>query len=158
MDTIRQVMLAACFTGIALSAANASAIGERLRGQLGFLFALVFAISVLAPIASGSTDISLDFPTVSDEALSLESSERQNGLILRRVEKNLEDTARAALLNAGIVCEEIDVSANICDESGISISRASVSCSDFDAARAILSEILGSNVPITEVNANAAAD
>lgn len=151
MDMLREIMLAACFTGAAISVAGSAAFGEKLRGQLGFLFSLIFALAVIAPIASGDTQINFNVAEFSEESMYRDASDEYNAQILKRVEDNLEKTAAEALAGAGIECSEIHIYANISEDNSISIVKASVACEDFDSARAVLSGILGSDVDIAEV-------
>lgn len=144
-------MLAACFTGAALSVAGSAAFGERLRGQLGFLFALVFALAVITPIASGNTEIDFDIPDFSDNIVYPNASEEYSEEFLRLTQENLEKIAREALAGAGIECREIHIYANISEDNSISIVKASVACKDFEGACAVLRGILGSDADITEV-------
>lgn len=156
MDTLRQIMLAACFAGAALSLSGAAAFGERLRGQAGFLFSLIFALAVISPVASG--EVRFDIPDFSREELALEASEKYDGMLLDRIEDNLEKAALEALEAEGIVCDEICIRAYISEDSRISITKADVSCDDFGKACDVLRVILGSDVNVTEVSAGNEAE
>ena len=122
METIKAAVAAACFVGIAISAADIIKPSEAFNKQVKFIFTLIFLISILTPFISGSVNLTLSAIDTEPFLYRRERFDaRLDGEMKRLTEEKLAEAVGDKLKAEGLDWKIIKVNVNISDNSDISI-------------------------------------
>ena len=157
MNTIKMMIGTACFIGIAISIADMIKPSEKFNKQIRMIFSLTFVLSILTPIVSSGFDFSISQDTMSTNGSQYsEMDTAVDNQIKMMTENNIANSLMVKLVESGIKCNEIDVSINIDENSGISINKIEIDSDDNEKSKMIISTLLsiGEEVIITKENKN----
>jgi CCR4-NOT transcriptional regulation complex NOT5 subunit len=144
MDTLKAMVGIACFTGIALSAADMLKPGEKFNRQIRFIFSLVLMLSVIAPLLGGKINFSFAQADVSAFEGQLGVIEKASDIeLLRLTQDNLNEIIEQRLREIEINCEAVQTTVNISDDASISIIKIELKTSNDKKARAEISAMFG---------------
>ena len=121
------------------------------------IFSLTFVLSILTPIMSSGFDFSISQDTISTNGSQYSEMDATVDNQLRTItENNIADSLTVKLIESGIKCNEINVSINIEENSGISINKIEIDSDDNEKSRIIISTLLsiGEEVIIIKENKN----
>jgi hypothetical protein len=112
----------ACFIGIVIALIDALSPSDKFKKQLKVMFALIFMLAVITPIADGSIDFSGDTVAAYADRDYLESSKAAGETYLetavgRNISRNLDEILKAK----NIYPQKIETSINIIDDGSIDI-------------------------------------
>lgn len=150
MDKFRASVTAVAVASAAVCLVESLVSGTRLRKQMKLLLDAVLAIVILIPFANGS--IAFEMPEISDipQPESNHALEIYNESLSRTAAENVGAVLYEQLGAAGISCGKLDIDVNISAEGSISISRVTVNADDFEAARDIIRNSLGSGTEVID--------
>ena len=157
MNTIKMMIGTACFIGIAISIADMIKPSEKFNKQIRMIFSLAFVLSILTPIMSSGFDFSISQDIISTNGSQYSEMDATVDNQLRTItENNIADSLTVKLIESGIKCNEINVSINIEEDSGISINKIEIDSDDNEKSRMIISTLLsiGEEVIIIKENKN----
>ena len=150
MEQLRTTVLSACFLSTAVGICSLVRPGGRLTGQIRFLFALLFVVSLVSPLAG------LDLTQVPAEyTAAIQAQDRAGELgaaadaaLVRTASEQAAQAVAALLGEAGITCAQAEAGIHIDEDGCISLTEVRVSCSDCALAGRILRETLGEGVEL----------
>jgi hypothetical protein len=121
LDGLRAIAAVACFAGIVISMIDVLAPSDKFLKQMKMMFALMFLLCVVTPVAKG--DITFDDFAVSASVESdlRDSQAAGDEYFTRAVENNISRNLADILRTGGIETEKIETSINISESGGISI-------------------------------------
>ncbi|MDR0991307.1 MAG: hypothetical protein LBL87_00190 [Ruminococcus sp.] len=151
MDGISASAAVACFAGIVISMVDVLSPSDKFLKQMKIMFALMFILCVVTPIARG--DITFDDFAVSASAeTELENSSAAGDEYFKRaVERNISRNLEEILSEAGIETEKIETSINISENGGISINVIEAFIKDGDMAETALDALFEASGETAEV-------
>ncbi|MBQ8927088.1 MAG: hypothetical protein IJ055_02290 [Oscillospiraceae bacterium] len=148
MEQLRTSVTSACFLSCAVAIAGMLRPGKRLDGQLRFLFALLFVVSLVSPF------LSMDLTAFPAQALTVQETQTQaleeaaQAALLRNAENACAQAVTDLLLAQGITCADVHASIHIDEDGRISLTEVEAACSDPAMAVRILRDALGEGVEL----------
>jgi hypothetical protein len=138
MDGFREASAIACFIGIVIAIIDALVPSEKFTRQLKIMFAVVFCLVVVTPIANGT--IVFDTASVaayaSSDALA-DSKIAGEKLLERAVGRNISRSLTEELKSAKISPQNIETTVNISENGSIDITVIDLQINPKDADRAL---------------------
>ncbi|MDR0903854.1 MAG: hypothetical protein LBM59_04415 [Ruminococcus sp.] len=122
MEGFRLAAGVACFMGIVIALVDALSPSEKFRKQLKVMFAVIFMLAVITPIADGSINFSGETVAAYADRDYLEASKLAGESYLetsigRNISRNLDEILKAE----NIYAEKIETSINISQTGSIDI-------------------------------------
>lgn len=142
MDTVKLIIGAACFTGLAISVAEMLKPSETFNKQIKLIFALVFIISIFSPVAAGGIDFSFSGSEIEANGGYNAVDEVVDEGLKGTIEENIATELKIKLLETGIKCGSIKVNINMDENSSISINKVEIDTDDNEKARNMLMSLL----------------
>jgi hypothetical protein len=121
MSGFMQASGVACFIGIVIAIVDALSPSDKFAKQLKMMFALVFMLCVVTPIASGEITFDDGLADVYAESTIETAVQNTDDYIKRSVERNLSRNLTEVLRENGITVKNIETSINISDSGSIDI-------------------------------------
>jgi hypothetical protein len=141
MDGLRAASAVACFAGIVISMIDVLSPSDKFLKQMKIMFALMFLLCVVTPIARGEIRFD-DFAVTASVETELGQSEAAGEEYFKRaVESNISRNLAEILADEGIETQKIKTSINISENGGISISVIEAFIKDTGKADAALSAL-----------------
>jgi hypothetical protein len=153
MEGFRLAAGVACFIGIVIALVDALAPSDKFKKQLKVMFAVIFMLAVITPIADGSIDFSGD--TVAAYAASdyLEASKvAGESYLTNSIGRNISRNIDEILMAENIYAQKIETSINILENGSIDITVIDLTVDETVAKRA--SEILSEKLDGEEFTVN----
>ncbi|MDR0986185.1 MAG: stage III sporulation protein AF [Ruminococcus sp.] len=153
MEGFRLAAGVACFIGIVIALVDALAPSEKFKKQLKVMFAVIFMLAVITPIADGSIDFSGDTIAAYADTDYLAASKAAGESYLetsigRNISRNIDELLKAE----NIYAQKIETSINILDNGSIDITVIDLTVDEKEADRA--SEILSEKLSGEEFTVN----
>ena len=148
MDNFVSAVRAVCYVSVGICIVRCITDGTRLRAQAEFIFKLIFAVAVTAPVVSGAFSIELPDLSAFDSTDYSFSAEIYENVLKSQLSDNISDVLREQLSAAGIKTEKIDTEVNISEDGSIIINRVIISTSDFEASAAIIRSSIGQETEV----------
>jgi hypothetical protein len=121
LDGLQAASAVACFAGIVISMIDVLSPSDRFLKQMKIMFALMFILCVVTPIARGEIRFD-DFAVAASAETELGNSAAAGDEYFRRaVESNISRNLEEILSDEGILTQKIKTSINISENGGISI-------------------------------------
>jgi hypothetical protein len=138
MDGFREASAIACFIGIVIAIIDALVPSEKFTKQLKIMFAVVFSLVVITPIANGTIVFDTDSVSAYASADALtESKIAGEALLERAVGRNISRSLAEELKNAEISPQNIETTVNISENGSIDITVIDLQIHPQDADRAM---------------------
>jgi hypothetical protein len=151
MNGLSAAAAVACFAGIVISMIDVLSPSDKFLKQMKIMFALMFILCVVTPIASGEITFD-DFAVAASVETELDSSSAAGDeYFIRAVESNISRNLAEILSDEGIETEKIKTSINISESGGISINVIEAFIKNGDEADAALSALYKASGETAEV-------
>ncbi|MDR0946437.1 MAG: hypothetical protein LBM87_01635 [Ruminococcus sp.] len=153
MGAFRIAAGAACFIGIVISIVDSLSPSQKFTKQLKIMFALIFILCVITPLANGS----INFTEIAAPAIAQANSAEISGLngeeyyirsIINNINRNLKEELKANYINA----VNLETSINISETGSISISVIDCTLSDPSQAEEALNVLSGASGGLAQIN------
>ncbi|MDR0974601.1 MAG: stage III sporulation protein AF [Ruminococcus sp.] len=142
MEGFRLAAGVACFMGIVIALVDALSPSEKFRKQLKVMFAVIFMLAVITPIADGSIDFSEESIEAYADTDYLEASRNAGETYLETsIGRNISRNIDEVLKGEDITAEKIETSINILENGSIDITVINLTINPTNAERA--AEIIG---------------
>lgn len=152
MEEFKASVLVVCTVSAGICIVENLVSGTGLKNQMKLLLRLIFAVVIVTPFIRGS--FRLELPELDDfDAADYEySQELYREELCSQMSESISRVLLEQLTAAGIGCSEIVTEVNISDENSIYISRVIVSTDNFEAAKAVIVNNLGSETEVVNGN------
>jgi hypothetical protein len=151
LDGLRAAAAVACFAGIVISMIDVLAPSDKFVKQMKIMFALMFILCVVTPIASGEIRFD-DFAVAASIETQLEGSQTAGeDYFASAVEHNISRNLIEILTAGGIETEKIETSINISENGGISINVIEAFIKDESKAEAAAQALYAASGETAEV-------
>jgi hypothetical protein len=139
MDGFREASAIACFIGIVIAIVDALIPSEKFNKQLKIMFAVVFCLCVITPIANGTIEFDSDSVAAYASADSMSESKIAGEEVLARaIGRNISRSLEEELRAQKITPQEIATTVNISENGSIDITVIDLQINPQDAARAVV--------------------
>lgn len=156
MDAFIIMSRTACFVGLAIALMDTLYPSEKFNRQIRMIFALVFLISMAAPIVKGEVKFEQSGAFDAVSSYEVNSGYAENAAALA-AKNGVRDGISSYLEENKIFAEEIQTSINISNNSSISINEIELHLADAsqseEAAR-LLKEAFGDETVIRIISSN----
>jgi hypothetical protein len=137
MSGFSQASGVACFIGIVIAIIDALAPSDKFSKQLKVMFALVFMLCVITPIANGDITFDGGIIDVYAESSIEQAAMNTDAYIARSVERNISRNLTEILREKDIAVKNIETSINISESGSIDITVIDLSIDPEEADRAV---------------------
>lgn len=148
MDNFVAAVRAVCYVSVGICIVQSITDGTKLRSQAGFIFKLIFAVALTAPIVGGVFNIELPDLSAFDSTEYSYSNEIYENELRAHLSENISAVLRDQLYAAGIKTEKIDTDVNISEDGSININRVIISTSDYEASAEIIRDSIGQETEV----------
>ena len=155
MEIISKMVASGCFIGIAICAADIIKPDDRFSGHIRLIFSLIFTLVFFSPLIKSKPLEILNCQAEYDSEVMADSvGNAVDAEMKKAVEQNISNTLGGKLREENILYDEISVNVNIDDSSSIIINEVCITTQNFDEAKKIIENQLGSGVIIYEGEKN----
>lgn len=128
METIRYIIMIACFVGIAISMLDIITPEDKLKKQIRLIFSLVFIITIMSPIVKGKVKFETpDLENIKNSDAYLGVTNTYNNALADYFAVNIENNINEKLKVNDIYTKQVDLVTKTDDQQRIDISEVKVS-------------------------------
>lgn len=155
MEIISKMVASGCFIGIAICAADIIKPDDRFSGHIMLIFSLIFTLVFFSPLIKNKPSEILNCQAEYDsEIMEGSVGNAVDDEMKKAVEQNISNSLGGKLEEENILYDEISVNVNIDESSSIIINEVYITTQNFDEAKKIIENQLGSGVVVYEGEKN----
>ena len=155
MEIISKMVASGCFIGIAICAADIIKPDDRFSGHIMLIFSLIFTLVFFSPLIKNKPSEILNCQAEYDsEMMEGSVGNAVDDEMKKAVEQNISNSLGGKLEEENILYDEISVNVNIDESSSIIINEVYITTQNFDEAKKIIENQLGSGVVVYEGEKN----
>jgi len=151
MEIISKMVASGCFIGIAICAADIIKPDDRFSGHIMLIFTLVFFSPLIKNKPSEILNCQAEYDS---EMMEGSVGNAVDDEMKKAVEQNISNSLGGKLEEENILYDEISVNVNIDESSSIIINEVYITTQNFDEAKKIIENQLGSGVVVYEGEKN----